>query len=123
IEAFAGHGQEFDVAEVAMTQRVVLPKPVGERSAERDLYFGLSRGVIQLRQRAEARQPNAGCAVAPCVDALWFPVTFRAPEAAEVTLIEPVTLLGREEAALVFDGGAGGRMETLLMAEFIELEQ
>src|SRR4051794_18773768 len=102
---------------------MVLSEAVCRRVAHGRLYLGARLVVVQLRERVEPRQPNARSPVAPGGDAPRLCLTLSPPEVPRLSLVEPVAVFVREEAALVLDTGEGRGAESFVAGECGELEQ
>src|SRR6185369_9880373 len=106
--------QELEVAEVAMTERVVVAESLRQRrlDGEGDILPD-ARPVprAQVGQRAQARETNSRGAVTPGRDRLVRCLPDRRPGRTAVAQVEPVSQLRGEQRALVRDGGQRGLPE------------
>lgn len=97
--------EQFEIAEVAVTQRVIAPKAGGQRGRERRGDLGADVLVLQAWQSRQPGQPDARGAVAP---------GGRAAPRRRGSQIAPVARLCREQATLVGDATTGRRPKALL---------
>src|SRR4051812_40633052 len=105
IERLAGLQQQLEIAEIAVTQRVVKTKPLSEGGLESRKDLGTNHGIVQEWKRTQARQPNPRCAVAPRHEIL--PSRAGSRRGRVLAEVGPVPRLGREQAALVSNGREG----------------
>ena len=61
-----GVQQQFEIAKSAMTQAVAAAESMRDRRLQRDLDLIPHVPIVEMAERVQARQPDAGGAVTPC---------------------------------------------------------
>src|SRR5262245_28126728 len=57
--------EQLEVAQVAMTERMVMAEALGQRRCQSGGNLGAGGGVVEVRQRPQPGQADAGSTVAP----------------------------------------------------------